>query len=180
MADEQGKLASGLLAELNCGPNKASESRKKEPPMSTRWPYFRPLWQQLEQVSVEMNRLFERWNESGLTVEHNTNYPAVDIWEEGDAIVVEAELPGLDLESLHIYVTGPSQLSLEGERRAPQMDTATWHCQERRTGAFNRVINLPLAVDRDRVEARLERGILRVRLAKHEAAQRRKIEIRSE
>ena len=55
-----------------------------------------------------------------------------------------------------------------------------WHRQERNFGQFTRTLTLPFAVDADKVEARLENGVLRIKLAKHESARPRKIEVKAE
>src|SRR5438552_15805238 len=81
----------------------------------SRWRPFNPVWNQLQQLQTEMNRLFDRWGD-GNDREAGT-FPAVNIWEEGDAVFVEAELPGLDRNNLEVYVTGGNQLTLKGERK---------------------------------------------------------------
>jgi HSP20 family protein len=94
--------------------------------------------------------------------------------------VVEAELPGLDLKDLEIFVTGGTQLTLKGERKPQAPEKALWHRQERGFGAFNRTITLPFAVDAEKVEAKFENGVLLVKLAKHESARPRKIQVKAQ
>jgi HSP20 family protein len=55
-----------------------------------------------------------------------------------------------------------------------------WHRQERGFGTFSRTLTLPFPVDPDKVDARLENGVLRVNLAKHESARPRKIQVKAE
>jgi len=80
----------------------------------TYWKPFSPLWNQMHQFQGEMNRLFDRWNGLGPT---SAAFPTVNVWEENDHLQVEAELPGLELKNLEIYVTGGNQLTLKGELR---------------------------------------------------------------
>ena len=134
-------------------------------------------WDALQQFQSEMNRLFDRWGD-GWSRE-TAAYPAVNVWEEADAIYVEAELPGLDRKNLEIYVTGGNQVTLKGERKAEVPEKGVWHRQERGQGAFVRTLTLPAPVDADKVEAKLENGVLLVKLAKHEAAKPRKIVVKS-
>ena len=62
-----------------------------------RWPSH-PVWNQLQQFQSEMNRLFDRWTPDGGTFRGLTaSYPAVNVWEDGDFVWLEAELPGLKL-----------------------------------------------------------------------------------
>src|SRR5262245_53718017 len=94
----------------------------------TRWTAD-PLWGHLHQLHNEVNRLFDRW--SGGPQPVVASYPPVNVWEENDAVVLEAELPGLQLSDLEIFVTGGNQLTLKGERKPPQAGEGAWHRQER-------------------------------------------------
>jgi HSP20 family protein len=145
---------------------------------SSRWQAFHPVWHQLQQLQGEMNRLLDRWNEGGR--EGDSQFPPVNVWEDTDSLYVEAELPGLDLKDLEIYVTTPNQLTIKGERRHHLPEKGVWHRQERGYGTFSRVLTLPYDVNRDNVDARLEQGILQLKLAKSEAAKPRKIVVKGE
>jgi HSP20 family protein len=146
----------------------------------SRWQSFNPVLNQLQQLQEEMNHLFDRWGGEGRRFLGLGGYPAVNVWEDGDAVLIEAELPGLDLKDLEIYVTGGNQLTLKGDRKPAVPEKLTWHRQERTFGPFSRVLTLPFPVDADKVEARFENGVLTVRLAKHESAKPRKIPIQAE
>ncbi len=145
----------------------------------TRWQPLNPLWNQLQQFQNEMNHLFARWNDNDRGVAAGS-YPPVNVLEDGDTILVEAEVPGLDLKDLEIYVTGTNQLTLKGERKPLAPDKGTRHRQERGFGTFVRVLTLPFAVDANKVDARLEQGVLQIKLAKHESARPRKIVVKGE
>jgi HSP20 family protein len=121
-----------------------------------------------------MNRLFDPWSTS-----EPAALPAINVFEDADAYHLEAEVPGLDLADLELTVTGPSQFSLKGEFKASASDKDTIHRQERVTGSFFRSVKLPAMIDAEHVEAKLENGILRVRLPKHEQVKPRKIEVKS-
>ena len=146
---------------------------------STRWQPFSPVWHQLHQFQEEMNRLFDHWH-NGNSFAGVTGFPPVTIWEEGDRVCVEAELPGLKLDALEIYVTSGNQLTLKGERKACPPEKGVWHRQERVFGDFNRTLTLPYPVDADKVDVRLEHGVLRLDLTKHESARPRKIPVKAE
>lgn len=143
----------------------------------SRWQTFTPLWNQLQQFQGEMNRLFDRWDGGANGV---TAYPAVNVWEDGEHLLLEAELPGQDLKDLEIYVSGGNQLTIQGQRRPPAAEKGAWHRQERGFGPFVRTLTLPFPVDADKVEARLENGVLQLKLAKHESARPRKIAVKAE
>lgn len=120
-------------------------------------------------------------------------FPAVNVRETDDAVVVEAELPGLDTGEVEIAATG-DELVLKGSRPEPEgaqststgakgngerQPAVTWHRRERGTGSFERRITLPVAVDAARVEARLADGVLTVTCPKAPEAQPHKVQVRS-
>lgn len=147
----------------------------------SRWQSYTPVFNQLQHLSEDMNRLFGRWGENGARLLNSiSSFPAVNVWEDADKVYVEAELPGLNLEDLEIYVTGGNQLTLKGDRKQTTAEKGVWHRQERGYGAFTRVLTLPFNVDADKVDARFENGVLLVQLAKHESAKPRKITVRAE
>lgn len=147
----------------------------------SRWQPFSPLWNQFQDLQREMNRVFDRWGENGgRLLGFGAGYPTVNVWEDGNDVFVEAELPGLDLNDLSIYVTGGNQLTVKGERKQPAPERAVWHRQERTFGAFSRTLTLPVNVDADKVDARFENGVLLITLPKHESAKPRKITVKSE
>ena len=147
---------------------------------TSRWQVANPVWNQLSQLQQEMNRLFSRWgDDGGRWTGLAGGFPAMNVWEDADQVFVEAELPGLDLKDLEIYVTGGNQLTLKGQRKPAAPEKGVLHRQERAFGSFVRTLTLPFPVDADKVEARLENGVLEVKLAKHETARPRKIEVKA-
>jgi HSP20 family protein len=143
----------------------------------SRWQPFSPVWNQLQQLQSEMNRLFNRWGDDGGRTQA---YPAVNVWEDAEHVYVEAELPGLDLKDLELHVTGNNQLTIKGQRTAKLPEKSVLHRQERGFGNFVRVLTLPFDVDAARVDARFEHGVLTVQLAKHASARPRKIAVKAE
>jgi len=135
-----------------------------------------PVWHSLNEMQHEMNRVFDRWGNQAFGLVES---PAINLWEEADALCLEAELPGLELQDLEIFVTGQTQFTLKGERKQPTVEKAVQHRQERGFGKFTRTITLPFPVDENNVEARFEDGVLKVRLPKHESAKPRKIAIKA-
>src|SRR4051794_13050483 len=120
----------------------------------SRLPSSTPFWDQLQQFQSEMNRLFDRWTPNGGPAGLAAAYPALNVWEDADQVFVEAELPGLKLEDLEIFVTGGNQLTIKGERKPPTPEKGVWHRQERGFGTFVRTLTLPFPVDADKVDAR--------------------------
>jgi HSP20 family protein len=108
---------------------------------------------------------------------HSFPYPLVNVHEENDAFQVEADVPGLTREQIEVSIRHGTELILQGERKAYAGDNGTWHHQERGVGRFQRVVTLPAAVDADKIEARLEHGVLRLTLPKMEAGKPRRIPV---
>ncbi|MGL4552591.1 MAG: Hsp20/alpha crystallin family protein [Gemmataceae bacterium] len=108
-----------------------------------------------------------------------TAFPAVNVWEDADAYHLEAELPGLTQDEVSIAVTQRNVLTLSGERKSDDGE-GRWHRRERGFGRFQRVLRLPAAVDADKVEAKLEGGVLRLTLPKHADAKPRRIAVKAE
>src|SRR5262245_55802486 len=127
-----------------------------------------------------MNQLFNRWAGDSGRAAGVAGFPELSVWEDAEHVYLEAELPGVEFKDLEIYVTGGNELTLKGEHRPPAYDRGVWHRQERAFGAFNRTLTLPFPVDADKVDARLENGVLMVKLAKHESAKPRKIAVKAE
>jgi len=143
----------------------------------TRWEtWTRPSWNAMNQLHNEVNRLFERWDGNQYDV---PVFPPVNLFEDEEDYRLEAEVPGLDLSDLEITVTGPNQLKIKGERKAIGPEKGVPHRQERSFGSFARVLTLPAVIDADKVEAKLEHGVLHVKLPKHEQAKPRKIVVKA-
>ncbi|MEZ4338855.1 MAG: Hsp20/alpha crystallin family protein [Sandaracinaceae bacterium] len=103
--------------------------------------------------------------------------PSVDIFEEEDAIVLSAELPGMKAEDVHVHVEN-NVLTLSGERKLERDEEKDgYHRIERSYGSFSRAFALPKNVDAESIDAKLEDGVLRLRLPKRAAAERRRVEI---
>ncbi len=106
------------------------------------------------------------------------SFPAVNVLEDEERLQVEAEVPGLRMDDLELLVKG-NELTIKGERQDVEQEGVTYHRRERGTGSFCGVVRLPVDVDADKVEARLENGVLTIILPKASSARPRKIEVRA-
>ncbi len=105
--------------------------------------------------------------------------PAVDVFEDKDAVKIVAELPGVKAEDVKISLEGQT-LTMRGEKRqVAEEKTERVHRYERTYGAFERTFALPGTVDADRIEASYADGLLTVTLPKVERARPRQIDIRT-
>jgi HSP20 family protein len=103
-------------------------------------------------------------------------FPAINAWEDGEALYVEAELPGYKLEDVELSMEG-RDLTIKGEREVSVPEGATGLHRERASGAFARSIRVVTPVDAERVTATLRDGVLLVTLPKAAAAKPRKIAV---
>jgi HSP20 family protein len=136
------------------------------------------LWNEMARFQDELNRVFGRYAPGSAAPTLGAG-PLVNVWEDDDAFHAEIDLPGLNLEKLEVFVTEGNQLTVQGERVAPEIEGAVWHRQERPFGQFSRTLALPALVDADTVEARYEQSVLRLTLPKSEAAKPRRITVQS-
>jgi len=108
----------------------------------------------------------------------SADWPAVDIYETKDEVVVKAAVPGVRPEDLEVTVSG-NTVTLRGELREEQeAREGSWVRQERRFGAFTRSFVLPVEVVSDRATAEYEHGVLTLRLPKAEAVKARAIKVK--
>jgi HSP20 family protein len=105
-------------------------------------------------------------------------WPAINVWEENDTFMLEAEVPGIPLNRLEISCQG-RDLVLRGDRQDSDDPKERYERRERFSGAFVRSLTLPADIDSDRIGASLEDGVLRITIPKAETAKPRRIEVRS-
>jgi HSP20 family protein len=131
----------------------------------------------------EVNRLFS----SNLTrffddegIGRGAWNPQVDIYENKDQIVLEAELPGMNREDFDLSIEN-NVLTLRGERKFEKKDdNDNYHRVERSYGSFTRSFTLPQTVSSEGAVAEYKNGVLRVSLPKREEVKARKISIQGE
>src|SRR5210317_1082347 len=148
--------------------------------LSTRWRPLGDVWSEMNRLQGEMNRLFGRYGAGNGSDRTDAGYPALDLWEDEDKLYVEAELPGMELGDLEIFVNGDDQLSIKGERKPPEIAKASWHRRERGFGSFSRLMSLPHNVDAENVHAEFKNGVLTIAMPKKEESKPRRIEVKVE
>lgn len=103
--------------------------------------------------------------------------PAVDVFEDKDAVRIVAELPGVRPEDVKITVEN-NVLSIRGEKKqVAEEQSERVHRYERSYGSFERTFSLPTTMDADRIQAEFENGVLTVVIPRAEKARPRTIEI---
>src|ERR1051326_1088520 len=137
----------------------------------------------LRSLQEEVNRLFtgnmaRSFDEEGIA--RGSWSPSVDIFENKEHIVLEAELPGMKREDFDLSVEN-NVITLRGERHFEKKDdTDNYHRVERAYGSFLRSFTLPSSVSGEGATADYRNGVLRVVLPKKEETKARRIEIKTE
>jgi HSP20 family protein len=131
---------------------------------------------ELGQLNERMRRMLEQ-TFGGMLDEPAGWIPAVDIEEREDAYVVEAEVPGVKREDVNIEVSG-NELTISGEIKVREREGIIRR-RTRRVGEFEFRVVLPNEVNAEGIDAKLNDGVLTVRVPKAERAQRRRIEVKS-
>lgn len=104
-------------------------------------------------------------------------YPLVNVREEPDIFIVEAEVPGLTQDRIEVFIRRGTELTLQGERKPAGSETGAWLYRERSEGRFQRVFTLPVPVDAAKVQARLEQGVLHLVLPKTESVKPHRVPV---
>ncbi|MGB7922474.1 MAG: Hsp20/alpha crystallin family protein [Pyrinomonadaceae bacterium] len=137
----------------------------------------------LRNLQEEVNRLFSSnlsrsFGDEGIA--RGSWNPSVDIYENKDQIVLEAELPGMNREDFDVSIEN-NVITVRGERRFEKKDESdSYHRVERSYGSFTRSFTLPQTVSADTASAEYKNGVLRVTLPKREEVKARRIEISGE
>ncbi len=105
----------------------------------------------------------------------DTETPLLDIYEEPEAIVIEADLPGINPDEVSVLLS-QNQVVIEG-RRGEGHEDGNYLRMERCNEDFRRIIPLPIAVDPRQAEARYRQGVLILRFPRIEDRRKRAIKI---
>jgi len=128
-------------------------------------------------IQTEVNRLFENFLERPASATGRVWVPPVDMYATKDELVLTLELPGISEKDVSVSITG-DLLTVKGERRfEQQMKEQDLLHVERTYGKFERVIQLPMAVQADHVKATYRDGVLEIKLPKAEELKPKEIKI---
>lgn len=102
--------------------------------------------------------------------------PPVDIWEDGEGIVLKADLPGVSKEGLSVGVDGET-LTIEGTVALGEPAKLQGVYAEVRVARYRRSFVLGRDLDSERIAASLQNGVLELRIPKREAAKPRRVQV---
>jgi HSP20 family protein len=138
-----------------------------------RWDPFR----ELSSLDDQFNRLWRGLGEGRGRQE--SWLPAVDVFDQADAVVLKAELAGMDPDDIEISVED-NVLTIKGERKFEEkVDDERYYRIERRFGSFQRSLALPQGVKAEDISASYDDGILEVRVPKAEEEKPKKITVQA-
>jgi HSP20 family protein len=106
-------------------------------------------------------------------------WPMVDVSYDDEAVYIDVDLPGLRKDAVTVSMRGTQAVEIAGRRPAVNEAGRERSASERFVGEFRRVVPIPefVEVAIDQVSATMEEGVLRIRLSRRDAAQKRTIEI---
>lgn len=137
---------------------------------------FRDLVTLQQRINRMFDEIFPPAEPSGLKM--NAWSPSVDIYEQPEALVIEAELPGLSKKDVSVKLEN-NTLTIQGERKLAHEDKReNYHRIERAYGSFVRSFTLPSNVDTEKINAEFKDGVLHITLPKREEAKPREIEVK--
>ena len=103
--------------------------------------------------------------------------PAVDIFENENEFVINAELPGMEPKDIELGLEN-NLLTLKGERHfEKEAKEENYHRVEREYGRFSRSFSMPEAVKEENIAAEFKNGLLRIVLPKKEAVKPKVIKV---
>lgn len=144
--------------------------------MLARW---NPL-SEMDSLQRSVNRLFDDAVSEGRQGRRADAMwvPPVDIYEDKDAITLLCDLPGMDQNDVKLNLDN-NILTISGTRKAANEENReNYQRIECVSGPFNRSFTLPATVDAEKVEADMDRGVLKIRLPKREESKPRQIAIK--
>ncbi len=99
--------------------------------------------------------------------------PSVDIYKDGNNIVVKAELPGMTKKDLDVTLTEDT-ITISGEKKKEEkVEEKDYYRYERSEGSFCRTFRLPEEVQTDKAKAKFKDGVLEIRIPMTEEAKKR-------
>ncbi len=129
----------------------------------------------------EMQRIERDWDNlfSGFGLPRTVKFPPVNILTSENDVIVTSEIPGVNPDEIDILITGDT-LTIKGKRSETELKSGqAWQRRERSTGSFFRTIQLPFAVENQKVEADYSKGILKISLPRAESERPRKISVKT-
>ena len=98
--------------------------------------------------------------------------PNTNIIELENALIIEAELPGVNKEDVSITLNNNQEIIIRGQKKQPKLDKkkVTYYLFEREFGAFYKKIVIDFPLDINEIQSKMENGVLTIRIPKKPVA----------
>lgn len=136
----------------------------------------------LRAMQEQMNHLLDMaWSrDTGEELREGVWHPPVDIFETEDAVIIKAELPGIEQKDIEVKIEDGT-LVLRGERKHDEeIKKENYHRVERYYGQFQRSFSLPNAINQEKVKATCDKGVLTIILPRREEKKPKQINVEVE
>jgi len=130
-----------------------------------------------DQTAKRMFKMMEDL-ENGFNIEAGGFAPVVDISEDSKAVYIQVELPGIKKDDIKVHVDEENILVIKGEKKPVERENATIHRTESSYGEFERRFILPEDIDKDKIEAKYENGLLEITILKQPKPEPKEVEIK--
>ena len=141
---------------------------------------WKPFREELTSMRKEMEKVWDRFfGETWLGKSFAEGWqPSADLTETKDAIVVKAELPGMESKDIDVTISG-DVLTIKGEKeKEEEKKDKKYHYTERYRGYFERSFRVPAEIHPDKIDAAFEKGILTITLPKTTEAKTKEIKVK--
>jgi len=122
----------------------------------------------------EFGNWLEPWYDEDAVPYREGFLPPIDVFHDDEQVTVRVEVPGVKKEDLDVHIEG-DLLTISGKKE--HVESRNYHQIESRCGAFSRAITVPHTVDRSRISASYENGVLTLTLPLSPEAKPKQINI---
>ena len=136
-------------------------------------------WRELAGIERQFDEMFGRGRSGSRGQGPGTWVPALDVHQDGDTMVICAEIAGVDPENVDVTIDD-DVLTVSGKREDDRkVEEGQWIRRERFTGQFRRSISLPPGVDPNKVKANAKNGVIEIRVPRPSPESPHRIELSS-
>jgi len=134
-------------------------------------------WSEIDSLERQINRMFNGVLAPAASAGSNySKYPAAEITETKEALVLKLEVPGMQPQDIEIEATAKSVL-VKGDRQFSAAEEGAKTRSEFRYGSFERVVPLPVRIQNTEVKAQYKDGVLHLTLPKAEAEKNKVVKV---
>jgi HSP20 family protein len=154
-------------------------NEKSQPEDLGAWDPLRTSLSRMDPFRMVREMFQDPFGGMGLLASEAVFRPSLDVTETNDAFAIHVDLPGVQEEDIEVQVTG-NRLTVSGKREGEETREGDRYVAiERAYGAFSRSFVLPDSADVEHVEARLENGVLEIKVPKRIEMKGRKVSIQA-